>query len=102
MQNCVLVCAIVVGLDGECACCGGCVSEHGRWQSDGVVLVSVWLGRDRPFEVSLADVVKAMESVKLSSGRTSIMVVVEGVVTSAASCMRRKTSGSNVMPSGRP
>ena len=64
VQNCVHVCAIVVGLDGECACCGGCVGEHGRWQSGGVVLVSVGLGSDRPFEVSLADVVKAMESAK--------------------------------------
>ena len=64
VQNRVLVWAIVVGLDGECACCGGCVSEHGRWQSGGVVLVSVGLGSDRPFEISLADVVKAMESAK--------------------------------------
>ena len=64
MQNCVLVCAIVVGLDGECACRGGCVGEHGRWRSGGVVLVSVGLGSDRPFEVSLADVVKAVKSAK--------------------------------------
>ena len=64
MQNCVLVWAIVVGLDGECACRDGCVSEHGQCQSGGVVLVSVGLGSDRPFEVSLADIIKAMELAK--------------------------------------
>ena len=60
VKNRVLVWAIVVGLDGECACRSGCVSEHGWWRSGGVVLVSVGLGSDHPFEVSLADVVKAM------------------------------------------
>ena len=64
VKNRVLVWAIVVGLDGECACRGGCVSEHGWWRSGGVVLVSVGLGSDCPFEVSLADVVKAMELAK--------------------------------------
>ena len=60
--------AIVAGLDGECACCGGCISEHGQWRSSVVVLVSVGLGSDRPFEVSLADVAKAIESAKAFIG----------------------------------
>ena len=64
VQYRVLLRAIVAGLDGECACHGGCISDHGQWRSSIVVLMSVRSGSDHPFEVSLADVVKAMESAK--------------------------------------